>query len=357
MLVENGPRRGVAKPPKSKSHLHRLMIADFLGGGTAWKNESPGESDDIRATRRCLAALADDAAEPVLDCGESGSTLRFLRPVAVALGKRPRFVMRGRLSQRPGIEYDTLEPGMFRLPGDVSSQFATGLLLALPLLDGDSEIEFTTPPESLGYVEMTLDVLAAAGIEISQTGRGYLVPGRQRYRLPDGIEAETDWSGAAFWLAMNRLGSEIRVEGLNQSSRQPDRAVEALLAQRGGEKDMAQCPDLFPALAAVAGAEDTVTVFTSIRRLRMKESDRVAAMAAMLNALGVQTEEDGDRFAVHGIGRRYRGGCAVRTFSDHRIAMAAAVAASAADAPIEIDDAACVAKSYPGFFAEYSALR
>lgn len=332
------------------------MIADFLGGGDAWKTESPGESDDICATRRCLAALASGDSSPSLDCGESGSTLRFLRPVAAALGKRPHFVMRGRLSQRPGIEYDTLEPGLFRLPGDVSSQFATGLLFALPLLGGDSEIEFATPPESLGYVEMTLDVLAASGIEIARTERGYRIPGRQRYRLPPGMEAETDWSGAAFWLAMNRLGSDVRVEGLDRNSHQPDRAVEALLAQRGGEKDMAQCPDLFPALAAVSGAENAVTAFTSIRRLRMKESDRVAAMASMLATLGVKTEENEERFIVHGTGRRYGGGCAVKTFSDHRIAMAAAVAASAADAPIGIDDGGCVAKSYPGFFAEYAAL-
>lgn len=354
MTIPNGPRHGVVRPPKSKSHLHRLMIADFLGGGSDWKAESDGESDDIRATRSCLAALAGEGDSPTLDCGESGSTLRFLRPVAAVLGKRPHFVMRGRLSQRPGIEYDSLEPGIFRLPGDVSSQFATGLLFALPLLGGDSEIEFATPPESLGYVEMTLDVLAASGIEIVRTERGYRVPGRQRYRLPPGSEAETDWSGAAFWLAMNRLGSEVRVEGLNHASHQPDLAVVELLSQRGGEKDMAQCPDLFPALAAVAGTEDAVTSFTSIRRLRMKESDRVAAMASMLATLGVETEESDNRFTVRGTGHRYGGGCAAKTFSDHRIAMAAAVAASAADAPIEIDDGACVAKSYPGFFAEYA---
>jgi 3-phosphoshikimate 1-carboxyvinyltransferase len=203
---------------------------------------------------------------------------------------------------------------------------------------------------------MTLDVLKASGVEVSSTPSGYAVRGPQRYRLPAGTEAEADWSGAAFWLAMNHLGSAVAVEGLNPHSRQPDRVAGALLAQVGGEKDMAQCPDLFPALAAAAAADDTVTTFTSMRRLRLKESDRVAAMAAMLAALGVATEEAGDRFIVKGIGRPFAGGCRVATFGDHRIAMAAAVAASHALAPVEIDNAACAAKSYPSFFSEYLAL-
>ena len=357
MLIPPGKRKGTVRPPKSKSHLHRLLIADFLSGGEAWRGAEPGESDDIAATRRCLAALASGATEPVLDCGESGSTLRFMRPLAAALGRKPRFVLRGRLASRPDISYDTLAPGVFSLPGDVSSQFTTGLLFALPLLDGDSEIRFTSQPESQGYVEMTLDVLKASGIEVAATPTGYAVPSRQRYRLPANCEAEADWSGAAFWLAMNHLGSEINVQGLNASSHQPDRVAEALLAQVGGEKDMAQCPDLFPALAAASAADNAVTAFTSTRRLRLKESDRVAAMAAMLAALGVETAEEEDRFVIKGIGGFFKGGCKVATFSDHRIAMAAAVAASHALAPIEIDNADCVAKSYPRFFEEDASLR
>ena len=356
MLIPCGIRVGIVRPPKSKSHLHRLLIADFLGGGQAWKQVAPEDSADIAATRRCLAALASGDSEPSLDCGESGSTLRFMRPVAAALGCRPHFVLRGRLAQRPDIAYDTLAPGLFELPGDVSSQFATGLLFALPLLDGDSEIRFSSPPESLGYVDMNLGVLAASGVTVTRTPSGYLVPGRQRYRLPAGVEAEADWSGAAFWLAMNHLGSRVDVVGLDNKSLQPDRVAAALLRQVGGEKDMAQCPDLFPALAAAAAADPATTVFTSTRRLKLKESDRVAAMAEMLAALGVETREEPDRFSVRGLGRLFSGGCRVATRSDHRIAMAAAVAASHASAPVEIDDASCVSKSYPGFFEEYAAL-
>lgn len=356
MLIPNGPRRGTVRPPASKSHLHRLLIADFLGGGTAWRHAEPGESEDIAATRRCLAALATADDKPTLDCGESGSTLRFMRPVAAALGRHPRFVMRGRLASRPDIAYDTLVPGVFDLLGDVSSQFTTGLLFALPLLDGDSEIHFASPPQSQGYVEMTLDVLKASGVGIATTPTGYAIPGHQRYRLPAGTTPEADWSGAAFWLAMNHLGSDVQVQGLNPASRQPDRVAGALLAQVGGEKDMAQCPDLFPALVAAAAADPAATTFTSTRRLRIKESDRVAAMAAMLAALGVVAEEAEDSFTVHGTGRPFAGGCRVETRSDHRIAMAAAVAASHALAPVEIDDAGCAAKSYPSFFAEYARL-
>ena len=134
MILNNGLRDGVVTPPPSKSHLHRLLIADFLAGGRAHLSPSPDDSADIAATRRCLRALAEDGDAPVLDCDESGSTLRFLRPIAAALGKHPRYVLRGRLAKRPGLIYDTLEAGLHELPGDVSSQFATGLLFALPLV-------------------------------------------------------------------------------------------------------------------------------------------------------------------------------------------------------------------------------
>lgn len=356
MKIECGKRRGRVVPPDSKSDLHRLLVARFLGGDMSMLGESQGDSADIAATKRCLRALAGGASEPVLDCGESGSTLRFLGPVAAALGKRPRFVKHGRLAERPSMDYLSLAPGRFDLPGNVSSQFATGLLFALPLLDGDSSIRFSSTPESLGYVEMTLGVLAESGIAVERVAGGYDIPGGQRYAPPSRSMAEADWSGAAFWFAMDKLGSEVTVDGLDWNSRQPDRAVVEMLGRTGGAKDMAQCPDLFPALAAVAGAENATTTFESVARLRIKESDRVAAMAAMLRELGARTEDRGDAFVVHGIGRPYAGGVALASFGDHRIAMAAAVAASHAEAPVEIDDGACVGKSYPGFWDEYSRL-
>lgn len=356
MKIDCGRRSGRVVPPDSKSDLHRLLVAKFLGGDTSMLADAPEDSADIAATKRCLRALAEDCREPVLDCGESGSTLRFLGPVAAALGRRPRFVRRGRLAERPAIAYDTLKPGLFELPGNVSSQFATGLLFALPLLDGNSSIRFTSRPESLGYVEMTLGVLKESGVRVDGVEGGYDIPGGQRFTPPARSRAEADWSGAAFWLAMDRLGSTVDVQGLCPESRQPDRAIVGLLAQRGGAKDMSQCPDLFPALAAVAGAEDAETTFTSVARLRIKESDRVAAMAAMLAGLGAATVDRGDTFVVRGIGGRYRGGVPLRAFGDHRIAMAAAVAASHALAPVEIDDGDCVAKSYPAFWSEYARL-
>ncbi len=356
MILTPGPRRGEVTPPPSKSHLHRLLIADFLAGGRDRLNPSPDDSADIAATRRCLRALVGDDPNPVLDCDESGSTLRFLGPVAAALGKHPRYVLRGRLAKRPGMAYETLSPGCHELPGNVSSQFATGLLFALPILDGDSEIRFTTPLESRGYVDLTVSVLAAAGIAVEETPSGFRVPGGQRYRRPADMTPERDWSGASFWFAMNALGSKINVLGLAPESAQPDRRVVALLAQNGGDKDMSQCPDLFPPLAVVAGAQGTATRFTGVRRLRIKESNRLAATAELLARLGVATDEEDDAFTVHGVGGRFRGGVGVSAFGDHRIAMSAAVAATFSDAPLDLDNPDCSAKSYPGFFDAFAAL-
>ncbi len=351
-----GHRHGEVTPPPSKSHLHRLLIAYFLAGGRDKLEYSPDDSADIAATRRCLRALAEDDDTPVLDCDESGSTLRFLRPIAAALGRHPRYVLRGRLAKRPGLLYDTLEAGLHELPGDVSSQFATGLLFALPLVAGDSEIRFTSPLESRGYVDLTLAVLASAGIEVVESERGFRIPGGQRYTRPVSMTPERDWSGAAFWLAMNALGSSIEVRGLAEDSAQPDRRIVPLLAQIGGDKDMSQCPDIFPPLAVVAGAQKTVTRFTGVRRLRIKESNRLASVADLLGRLGVATEEEEDVFTVRGRGLPYPGGVALRSFDDHRIAMSAAVAATAAQGPLALDNPACAAKSYPAFFNSFSTL-
>jgi 3-phosphoshikimate 1-carboxyvinyltransferase len=355
--LASGQRKGTVTPPPSKSHLHRLLIAYFLAGGRDRLEYSPDDSADIAATRRCLRALAGDTDEPVFDCGESGSTLRFMRPIAAALGKRPRYVLSGRLAKRPGIIYDTIASGLHELPGDVSSQFATGLLFALPLLADDSEIRFTTPLESRGYVDLTLSVLASCGIAIHETGTGFLVPGGQRYAMPTSMTPERDWSGASFWLAMNALGSKIEVRGLTDNSAQPDRRIVELLAQTGGEKDMSQCPDIFPPLAIVAGAQGAATRFIGVRRLRLKESDRIASVADMLRSLGIATEEEEDAFTVHGKGVPYPGGVELQTYGDHRIAMSAAVAATAANGPLSIDNPDCAAKSYPGFFDSFAALK
>ena len=356
-----GPRRGAVAAPPSKSHAHRLLVANFLAGDRAGLADAACDSADVLATKRCLRALAADDPRPVLDCGESGSTLRFLAPVAAALGRAPEWVRRGRLAERPFMPYPTLAAGVHEIPGDVSSQFVTGLLFALPLLAGDSRIRFTSPLESRGYVEMTLAVLRGAGVDVAETADGYAVPGGQRYRAQSAA-VEGDWSGAAFWLAMNALGSAVEVTGLRADSAQPDRAIVAMLARLadgGGSVslDVSQCPDNFPALAVAAAAFPRRTTFTGIARLRLKECDRAAAMAETLAGFGVRAENGASEFVVHGVDGRFAGGGSLRSFGDHRVAMAAAAGATIADSPVSLDDAACAAKSYPGFFRLYGELR
>lgn len=350
LRLDPGPRRGTVTAPPSKSHEHRLLVANFLAGERTCLADAPGDAADILATKRCLRALATDTPEPILDCGESGSTLRFLAPVAAALGKTPRFVRSGRLAERPFREYRSLEPGEYELPGDVSSQFVTGLLFALPLLCGDSRIRFSSPLESRGYVDMTRDVLAKAGIVVKETeDGGYVVPGRQNYREQP-MEVEGDWSGAAFWCGMNALGSQISVEGLRPDSAQPDRVIADLLQESPDEIDVSQCPDIFPVLAMVAAGKAGQTVFRGIRRLRLKECDRVAAMVDVLGRFGVGAEAREETFTVEGTDSRFRGGGEFTAFGDHRIAMTVAVGATRADGPVFLDDPNCVKKSYPGFF-------
>ena len=365
MTLRPGPRQGVVALPASKSHAHRVLIADFLAGCTRLLDDAAEDCADILATKRCLRALSPNLAgekgvAAPLDCGESGTTRRLLGPVAAALGWKGEYVMRGRLAERPQIAYDTLAGGVHELRGDVSSQFASGLLFALPLLSEDSEIRFTTPLASRGYVDLTLRVLAAYGIVVESTATGFRVPGSQRYRAPaDPPRIERDWSGAAFWLAMNALGSRIAftpedAAALLPDSLQPDRAVVGILkgfAQSGSLTcDVSACPDLFPVLTVVAACRDGETRFVGTRRLRAKESDRVAAMAEALSRFGRRMLTEDDAATVVGRPAPLAGG-SFRAFGDHRIAMSVAVGATVAGGPVELDDVACAAKSYPQFFA------
>ncbi len=380
ITVIPGRRSGAVSVPVSKSHLHRLLIADFLAGGKLYEKEVAA-GEDVKATRKCLAALeaAGNDTVPELDCCESGSTLRFMLPVAMTCGDKVLFHAAGRLPQRPiqpflellaahGVSRrpdeklfplcleGRLMPGKYSLRGDVSSQIITGLLFALPLLDEDSRIECTTPLQSRGYVDMTLQVLEQFGIHTDVNGDDFFIPGRQKYAAFCCVEPELDWSGAAFWLAMNELGSDIAVPGMDQASRQPDSAITELLKLSCGTIDVSQCPDIFPVLAAVAAAKDAVTCFTGIERLRMKESDRLAAMEDVLSRFGVHADNGEKEFIVNGAGSPVRGGCEICTYNDHRIAMSAAVLASVADGPVVIQDPECTAKSYPDFFMQLEAL-
>lgn len=374
-VVMPGLRHGAVVAPPSKSHAHRLLIANFLAAlnqkesirtSSPFLLPSSSDSADILATKRCLRALAEPTVVPVLDCGESGSTLRFLAPVAAALGKAPTFKRAGRLAERPFKPYPELKGGLHELAGDVSSQFVTGLLFALPLVKGDSQVRFTSRLESRGYVDMTLSVVRAAGVKIIEASGGFDIPGGQSYK-PQPMQDEGDWSGAAFWLAMNALGSDVTVSGLNPDSAQPDRAIVQVLQRfcsgqgergktnKGMVIDVSQFPDIFPVLTVVAAAQPHETRFVGIRRLRLKECDRVAAMADVLGRFGRTVVVSDEAFVVQGSSRPFKGGSFV-SYGDHRIAMSVAVGATWADGPVSIDDTACAAKSYPAFFNEFQAM-
>ena len=323
--------------PSSKSIAHRALIAAALSGA-----EPPvirGESKDTLATRNCLKAMM--AGEPVWPCGESGTTLRLLEPIAGVMGWKGEFRCEGRLGERPRLPFE--KKTRYVVPGNVSSQFVSGLLMALPLADWDSEVVIDGPLQSEAYVRLTEDTLRAAGIEIgaecltpraSLGGPCWKIRGGQRYRFAGGGEVEGDWSQAAFFLAMG-----VEVRGLKDDSHQGDRAVVDLLKAIDAASsclDVAQTPDLYPCLAAYAAATGREVTFTGTERLRLKESDRIASTAALIEAV--------------------KTGRPVDTFGDHRIAMSAAVMACYSKIPVTVEDAECVAKSYPAFWDDFEGL-
>lgn len=397
VTISPGRLAGKVAVPGSKSMAHRGLIAAALADGPSRiQNATP--SGDIEATVRCLTALGAEIRREgedlevtplhrrwreriVLPCGESGSTLRFLLPVAAALGAPARFTGEGRLPERPlgplgetlirgGAELSgfqlplelagRLRPGEYRLPGDVSSQYVTGLLLALPLLEGDSSIRLTTPLESAGYVRMTLQVLAQFGIQVSPEEGGWRILGNQIYRAAD-FEVEGDYSAAALFLTANAIGSQVECLGLREDSTQGDRAIlrhlETIQSLGGGrvEIDLSQCPDLAPALAVAAAYADGETALTHAGRLRLKESDRLAALSTVLTQMGAEVEEGPETLTIQGK-PALDGGVTIEPFGDHRIAMAASIAALGAKAPVTIQSAQCVGKSYPQFFHHMKLL-
>lgn len=395
ITVNPGRLSGTVAAPPSKSDLHRKCIAAaFCGDGAAVR--AAALCDDTRATLDCLAAMGfsvgfdgesvriggrdPSVREATLDCGESGSTARFLLPAAAYFLDCATLVGRGRLPARPfaaltdalrangtAVRGDFLpiavsgglHAGVYRMRGDVSSQFFTGLLLALPALGRESSVELTTPLESAPYVALTNAVLRAFGVEIEETPSGFRVPAGAAYRAPAGLAAEGDWSSGAFWLLARALGSDVAVTGLSETSAQGDRRVTALLDEIGAPApsrsiDMPDVPDLLPALAVAAGASTGRTVFRGAARLRLKESDRLQSICAGLNAIGGRASETADGIVVEGTGG-FAGG-RVDSFGDHRIAMAFAVAATASERPVTVCGAECASKSYETFFDEYERL-
>ena len=401
----------------SKSQAHRFLICSALADrGTFITCGS--SSDDIDATARCLEALGATArydsegfhVAPVsrnndlkgtdfsiLDCGESGSTLRFLLPVCGALGHKASFIMRGRLPDRPlsGLYSEMvshgcvlsqpgrspllcegrLEGGIYEIAGNVSSQYISGLLFALPLLTSDSLLRVTGVLESRPYVDMTLDALRLFGFTIiEEEEQCFRVPGRQTGASLEKIKVEGDWSNAAFWLSAGAIGRKgVICAGLNPASMQGDRAIIELLIRfgacvtinndevivtpgrlRGIEIDASNIPDLVPVLAAVSAVAEGKTIIRGAGRLRVKESDRLRAITVSLTGLGADITETEDGLIING--KEGLKGGETESFGDHRIAMTSAVLSLACEEPILIKNAEAVNKSYPGFFNDFRSL-
>ena len=407
-----GARTGEVHIPASKSQAHRMLLCAAMG-----ENEVTlrcrGLSKDILATVACLKALGASvdaegevlhlrpvSAPPsglcLLPCGESGSTLRFLLPLVGALGASAVFEREGRLPERPieplgrelcrnGMDIRSdgarlscsgqLRPGAFSLPGNISSQYISALLMTLPLLEGESTLHIEGALESAAYVAMTEEVLRLGGVRTEKTGYGYRIPGRQRCRFAPELSVEGDYSNAAFFLCAGALSERgIRVTGLDPQSRQGDRAIVPLLEEMGAQVasdgssvtvkrdalhgitiDASPIPDLIPVLSVVAAAASGETRVIHAQRLRLKESDRLHSTTQMLRALGAEAEELPDGLVIRG-GRTLAGGT-VDACGDHRIAMSAAVAGGICRGAVTICGSECVQKSYPDFWTDFQQLK
>ena len=396
----------------SKSHLHRLLICASLSDKETLIRSAHTEAQDIAATVNCLSALGAEIERVsegynvrplnrdklpnkcILPCADSGSTLRFMLPVVCALGVSCEFHMSGRLPERPmaHLEKELMRGGIrlwrpspdvlccegqliagdFYLPGNISSQYITGMLMALPLLSSDSSLYVSEPIESEGYIDMTLEALKKFGQTFEGNRTHYKIRPKSTLSSPGCISAEGDWSNAAFWLAAGAMpGESARISGLNRESAQGDREICRILKQmgadirwdgdvlcvsggqlRGVEIDAANIPDLIPPLSAVASVSEGETVIWNASRLRLKESDRLSSIAAVLKALGANVTENADGLRIHGVKKLTVGavGSVVDSYGDHRIAMMAAIASTVADGEVTVKGADAVNKSYPGFW-------
>ncbi len=396
MLIKPSELHGKVDIPSSKSVAHRMLICAALAGNS--EISGINFSKDIDATIQAMSALGsmiytdqnsadipNEIAPPekaVIDCNESGSTLRFIIPIAAALGVETEFHGRGRLPQRPidiytreltkhGITFDynntmpftisgRLTSGTYEIEGNVSSQFITGLLFALPLLDGDSEIILTSHLESRPYVDITIDTLKRFGISILETEKGFKVKGGQSYE-PHDEQVEGDYSQAAFFYTANALGSKVDIQNLKKDSVQGDKAIVDIIKGSvsngvisGFSVDCSDIPDLVPILSVLGAYGNKPSVIFNAERLRIKESDRLAACADMLNNLGGNVTVTPDGLKIQPTGG-LRGGI-VDSCGDHRIVMAAAIAALRCDGEVIIKGAEAAEKSYPHFFADYTTL-
>ncbi|MBU2700862.1 3-phosphoshikimate 1-carboxyvinyltransferase [Sporomusaceae bacterium BoRhaA] len=397
--------------PPSKSLSHRAVICAALANGTSCI-KGLIFSDDITATIDAMKALGTEISQEkdsvlirsngsltpqkdIIDCCESGSTLRFLIPLALT-NHSITFTGRGKLIERPldtyykifdeqQIAYQTtqgnlplsvtgqLKPGYFRLRGDISSQFITGLLFTLPRLESNSKINLTTPLESQGYIDLTLTMLERFGIHVTNNDyQEFIIPGNQRYTSQN-YHVEGDYSQAAFWLAAGLIGSSVCCLDLNPHSVQGDKVIIDILNKLGGnitfgtnsitatpsktsgiEINAAQCPDLVPILAVLAAVSEGTTHIVQAGRLRLKESDRLHAITQELNKLGADIHEGSDFLTIQG--RKELTGGIVDSWNDHRIAMALAIASLRCHESVTIQNSSCVNKSYPDFWKDFAEL-
>ena len=402
----------VAAPP-SKSCMHRALIC-AAAADKPTKIICNSFSKDIEATIACLSALgarfeytdasvtvfpiekgsSDDVC--ILDCNESGSTLRFMLPFAAALGKKCVFVGAERLGNRPllplcdalsahgvtpsyketflpcNIE-GNLSGGTFEIPGDISSQFITGLLFALGVIGG-GEIKTTTPLQSGPYIDITVDMQRRFGITVEKIPTGYIVPPGQKYTSPGEVVIEGDYSNGAFWLVAGAVGSEesITCSSLSENSLQGDSKIVEILEKMGADitrcksditvkkstlnavhVDCSDIPDIVPILCVAATAAEGTTVFENIQRLRAKESDRVQTTVDMLQSLGGRIKADENTITVE---KSTLTGGTITSANDHRIAMSAAVASLMCSGDVTIDIAEAVSKSYPDFYDKFKML-
>ena len=411
---------GAVHAPSSKSMGHREIICAGLAEGTSII-DNISMSKDIEATCRCLRAMGVQveavtskyagrsalhitgtgrlrAALSSVDCGESGSTLRFFIPLGAQLGEAFTFCGHGKLVSRPldayynifkqqNLAYSNvngqlpltvngkLQAGTYQLPGDVSSQFVSGLLFALPLLAGDSVIEITSELESAAYVDMTLSCLDKYGIKVvNENHRRYQIKGNQHYQAGSG-NVEGDWSQAAFWAVGGALGNGISCTGLDINSLQGDKAICEIMRRMGAQVqlgadsvtvgsgktratviDGANCPDIIPVLAALAAVSEGTTEIVNAGRLRIKECDRLAAMTSELNKLGAQVTELPEGLRITGRPEGLDGGAEVDAWNDHRIAMSLAVVSQCCKKPVVLTGAGSVQKSYPDFWQDYQKV-
>lgn len=410
---------GDIKVPPSKSLSHRAIICAGLSEGTSIISNLT-LSEDIEAT---LAAITNFGARvkyvkdrnsenlfslyikgnprpraqsTFMFCGESGSTLRFLIPFAGLTGQELIFTGKEGLSRRPlgvyyeifgsqGIEYSneegklplrikgSLRPGTFKVRGDVSSQFITGLMFVLPLLKGPSVIEVTTPLQSKGYTTLTLDMLQRFGVYIEEDGLGnFHIKGNQKYKSRD-YSVEGDYSQAAFWVVAGLLGGEIKLRGMGPNSAQGDRAILDIAQKMGGsiekgqdfikvgpgpthgiEVDASQCPDLVPILAVLGALSTGTTRIVNAKRSRFKESDRLRAISSELNKLDAAVTELKEGLLIEGK-EKLKGG-EVHGWNDHRIVMALAIASIKCREPVIITGGDAVKKSYPHFWNDFASI-